>query len=548
MAKINDFGKKIGGARKDMWAGRNLIVEDLLTMNDAEMAKYCIKDNIWPKINAEEAIKNGEDRFICFWKSEQRKAVSNKPKDTDYDNYVHAVGKARDLVMVVQNKNDIDNFYYEITRLMCRGRFIKSEFNAIRPKFFNSGNPYQLQKMEEKMIKEQFGIPKEERAEELFNRTYKIYKVDHESVMLDTSDTTRTYIKVRIGSLYGNSYGWSFYHLSNELPTEVEYTLVDKLSKKAYLFETKEEAEELLSKFHDNVGKNTNTTSQKKGKSGKKKFKPVIFENVEYEGENYCSNPTEKDWMETFAPYGCEFGNWLSQKDREYSMLYAFNSLCNMADVLGIETKDIFFNGKLSLAFGARGIKSAAAHYEPERRVINLTKLHGAGSLAHEWGHALDHEIALFFDFRDKGTKFMSDSFYKNKYEIFKNLVDTMVYKGNGYTDFYNNSVKFDKMYTKEEHGYWSSRKELFARAFSCYIADRTGFKDDYLFGHCESHSIDGITAYPTGEERFRINLCFDELFKFLKDEDVLHKSSGVKKEKEKKFVADSSGQLSFFF
>jgi hypothetical protein len=31
------------------------------------------------------------------------------------------------------------------------------------------------------------------------------------------------------------------------------------------------------------------------------------------------------------------------------------------------------------------------AHYEPERAVINLTKLNGAGSLAHEWWHALDH-------------------------------------------------------------------------------------------------------------------------------------------------------------
>ena len=31
------------------------------------------------------------------------------------------------------------------------------------------------------------------------------------------------------------------------------------------------------------------------------------------------------------------------------------------------------------------------AHYEPARNVINLTRLKGAGSLAHEWGHALDY-------------------------------------------------------------------------------------------------------------------------------------------------------------
>lgn len=48
-------------------------------------------------------------------------------------------------------------------------------------------------------------------------------------------------------------------------------------------------------------------------------------------------------------------------------------------------------NGRLALAFGARGGGKAIAHYEPVRKVINITKLRGAGSLAHEFGHALDH-------------------------------------------------------------------------------------------------------------------------------------------------------------
>lgn len=47
----------------------------------------------------------------------------------------------------------------------------------------------------------------------------------------------------------------------------------------------------------------------------------------------------------------------------------------------------------LAIAFGARGSGGALAHYEPERNVINLTKMKGAGCLAHEWGHALDNKI-----------------------------------------------------------------------------------------------------------------------------------------------------------
>jgi len=54
---------------------------------------------------------------------------------------------------------------------------------------------------------------------------------------------------------------------------------------------------------------------------------------------------------------------------------------------------DAAMNGNLGVAFGARGKggKNAGfAHYEPSKIVINLTKMSGAGSLAHEWGHALD--------------------------------------------------------------------------------------------------------------------------------------------------------------
>lgn len=47
----------------------------------------------------------------------------------------------------------------------------------------------------------------------------------------------------------------------------------------------------------------------------------------------------------------------------------------------------------LAIAFGARGRGRANAHFELARNVINLTKMSGAGSLAHEWGHAFDFKV-----------------------------------------------------------------------------------------------------------------------------------------------------------
>ena len=40
MKEIKDFGEKIGGARKDVWALRGLILDDILKMTSGEKVKY----------------------------------------------------------------------------------------------------------------------------------------------------------------------------------------------------------------------------------------------------------------------------------------------------------------------------------------------------------------------------------------------------------------------------------------------------------------------------------------------------------------------------
>lgn len=44
-----DFGEKIGGAKKDLWKDRGLYVDDLSGMNEREAEKFVKKDNIWKK-------------------------------------------------------------------------------------------------------------------------------------------------------------------------------------------------------------------------------------------------------------------------------------------------------------------------------------------------------------------------------------------------------------------------------------------------------------------------------------------------------------------
>lgn len=113
----------------------------------------------------------------------------------------------------------------------------------------------------------------------------------------------------------------------------------------------------------------------------------------------------------------------MSQNDRRESLNMGFDALMDLVAVLQIEKKDISYGGILAIAFGARGSGNAYAHYEPMRKVINLTKMNGAGSLAHEWWHGLDDFIG-----EKMGVKgLLSES--PSAYPLMQKLIDTMKYK-----------------------------------------------------------------------------------------------------------------------
>ncbi|BDQ35937.1 hypothetical protein SYK_02970 [Pseudodesulfovibrio nedwellii] len=100
-------------------------------------------------------------------------------------------------------------------------------------------------------------------------------------------------------------------------------------------------------------------------------------------------------FMDDFGFRAVEFGNWNNQTERQEILNHAYDGLMDLADVIGVPPKALSLNGDLALAFGARGqgLSAAKAHYEGHYGVVNLTKMKGAGSLAHEWFHGFDHYL-----------------------------------------------------------------------------------------------------------------------------------------------------------
>ena len=97
------------------------------------------------------------------------------------------------------------------------------------------------------------------------------------------------------------------------------------------------------------------------------------------------------------------------------------------------------------------------------------------------------------------------------------------------YTDFYTGSQKFNDLFGRMGHQYWSSRCEMFARAFDCFVSDQLkerGEKNSYLTYGADAFAVDWegkyYAAVPEGEEREVLNRLFKELLKVLKCDGVL--------------------------
>jgi hypothetical protein len=143
-------------------------------------------------------------------------------------------------------------------------------------------------------------------------------------------------------------------------------------------------------------------TGPKGATKGQVQFQLLVAEKLERIGGKPINISSTEALKQEFNIRDVQSGNWVL-KDKNSAAFHVQKSaeaMSDLADILGIDHKQLAVNGRLALAFGARGKGNtgfggaAAAHYEPVQRVINLTKMKGGGCFAHEWFHALDNMAA----------------------------------------------------------------------------------------------------------------------------------------------------------
>ena len=405
-----DFGEKIGGAKKDLWKDRGLLAADLDAMNDREAEKFVKKDNIWKKPDYGAMLEDGIPLGVVYFIKKARDSLNASPQYYRRDDtpekrlarqkeYIETVRELQDVISEVRTVEDamraydrffVDHGYLEQVQGWGSGSYYRAtqkgqENPAITNKLSNTllirSAVYFERNFTQKAKKEQFGVSKEQKIP----KGYAIHFNDGEHTYSKNGDW-------KPGTYY--------------------------VTKGYSILQTNLESREAALKWVQDF-------ARQRSKGGKVRFVPPQLSHVQRTGPDYRNGAeiTGQHYLDTFRFRGGEFGNWMNQNDRQASLNMGFEALKDLASALQISDQDIAYQGTLAIAFGARGSGNAAAHYEPLRKVINLTKMHGAGSLAHEWWHGLDDYL---------GTKMGAKGMLSEQprlYAPFQKLIETMKYK-----------------------------------------------------------------------------------------------------------------------
>src|SRR4030042_2168766 len=383
----HDVGAKIGGAKKDIWA--EISAENIKAVEEQGVKvayEKVTKQSVFAPLNVVTEQQMGVSPGAAYMKQQFLLAVNSRPPDSPEmrEAFVHASEFVQGSFNNSKTVADVLNFITEFEQLRQMRkpeRVIKGE--ELQQLSITGTDPpppfYDQTKALKKLGYTNAFVEKiEGTGGGMWGGEFRIY--------VPSEDTTaNNYLKslgVRVSTIVTDSargHGWYGFGKKTSVFWTRDWALARKMDKaNDWSWAGKKEVGEKQKRFE--------------------RERKVSSEIERNGGDNAPPDTTADNILKSFDLRGVEYGNWISDDDARYHIQHAWEDLSDLADILGFEKTDVSLKGKLALAIGARGAGKARAHYEPMKKVINLTKFSGGGCAAHEWGHALDNimaEVAL---------------------------------------------------------------------------------------------------------------------------------------------------------
>lgn len=128
-----DFGEKIGGARKDLWKDRGLYGEDLDAMNEREAEKFVKKDNIWKKPDYQAMLDDGIPLGVVYFIKKARDSLNASPQyyrrdDTPEKRLARQkeyIGTVRQLQEAVEDVRSVEDAMQVCDRFMVGNGYLE---------------------------------------------------------------------------------------------------------------------------------------------------------------------------------------------------------------------------------------------------------------------------------------------------------------------------------------------------------------------------------------------------------------------------------------
>ncbi len=396
---IDDYGEKISGAKKDL-------VRSLTKKYTEDDIASMPLSKIWPKKELEEI----EDKQIAAFATAARAEIPAKPRKAyKLSRWVDQVNSMREFAgllasgdisfeaLLAKMPSQLEGFKNKVLVMLEVDRKQWGRIGHVReyPDAYKTRDG-------EKIPTPQVWVKIDGRNEYFDGKSLNdvMSKVKEKLEGGDAKDKRIQFeIRGRNGSYYINKKGDKEYRKLKEFS--------DPKEARAYLSENYEEVVSAWEsvKERDNVKKTDVRGQKNRPRTGA--------------DHRQGKDVTVEQFSDTFGFRGIQFGNWVKQgrnsKERQGLLNHAYDAFMDLASILDLPVKALSLNGQLGMSFGARGNGGfAAAHYEPGQVVINLTKTQGAGTLAHEWFHALDN---YFTSFRENAGSGRHDNFITHKPE-----------------------------------------------------------------------------------------------------------------------------------
>lgn len=540
--KIDDFGEKIGGARKDFYKSYTATLRKYDGLSDRDLLVLS-KSEIIPEPEYSKVLSINPDfpKFILAYTKLLYAGLGNKPRVSKYSNWkaLGWIDKARKYSDFLNNLfSNADNVEWltEFSNQLRNSVFQNlSVQDQVLLQFLLSTEFWKQNKVDLNYFSKYFRIFKEKNSEkDLFVvRDYQNQNTYHaESI----SDIVEILINNNLSFIYPTSKNQKDASKRLKKKKQINFAVFTYRSSGEALIGVKYKGEIIKIKEGLTVEE---ARLLIKNETALEDFQKIYEERIAPVSERGGNNEerigmeinegdiSPQTYQETFGFRGVEFGNYLTNTDRQKMLNKSYEAFMDMATVLDIPPKAISLNGTLAMAFGARGKggkNPAMAHYEPLMKVINLTKLNGAGALAHEWWHSLDNYLGI----RSKDKGFSTDKSYntsnpfvQGKEEMYKLLLDFKE-RIDKETNIYTRSREADK-FSGKKLPYYSIPEEMSARTFEYYIKlklEQSGIRNDFLVNFYPEEIQTDISIekypYPLESEKKYIENYFDEVFDLL--------------------------------